>query len=136
MKTLTALKLKTAELRGVKTSWLDNENTGKDVLFFIHGYLDTPDTWKDEVAAFNENYHILLPYGRGVGESSAPKDNRRYGAHSILLDHLEILRLNDPERRRPVHIVGHDIGGVHAWMLASYPDPSVKTVTILNSAHP
>lgn len=136
MKTLAGLELKSARIRGLKTAWLDNGNEGRPVLLFIHGYLDTPATWEEQAPAFASGYRLLAPFARGVGESEPPADRRRYGAHSILLDHLEILRLADPQGRRPVHVVGHDVGGVHAWMLASHPNPSLKTVTILNSAHP
>ncbi|MBI3288344.1 MAG: alpha/beta fold hydrolase [Elusimicrobia bacterium] len=130
------LELRTADLRGLRTAWLDNGKRDRPVALFLHGYLDTPRAWSEQVAAFCGGYQVLLPFGRGVGESQPPRDTRRYGAYSTLLDHLEILRLNDPDGSRPVHVVGHDVGGVHAWMLAAHPNPRVKTVTILNSAHP
>jgi len=79
---------------------------------------------------------VIVPAGRGIGASEAPKDLKRYGAFSILLDHLEILRSVDPERSRKVHVVGHDIGGVHAWILASHPQPSLASLSIINSVHP
>lgn len=134
--TATGLRLKTAVVRELKTAWLDNENRGKEVLLFLHGYLDTPAAWRPQAAAFSEKYQVLVPFARGVGESAPPRDKRRYGASSILLDHLEILRLNDPERTRPVHVVGHDVGGVHAWMLACHPARGLRSAAILNSVHP
>ncbi|MBI3554253.1 MAG: alpha/beta fold hydrolase [Elusimicrobia bacterium] len=134
--TKTGLKLKTASLRGLKTAWFDNENAGKPIVFLLHGYPDTPDAWSDQVEAFSHDFHLILPYGRGVGPSSAPERQRRYGAYSILLDHLEIMRLTDASERTPLHVVGHDIGGMHAWLLASHPHPRLRTVSILNSAHP
>lgn len=131
-----ALQLKTSRVRGLQTAWFDNENKDKDILFFIHGYLDTPLTWNAQVRAFTNQYRVILPFGRGVGKSEPAEDSKRYGAYSILLDHLEILRLTDPAGARPIHIVGHDVGGVHAWMLACHPNSNIKTVSILNSAHP
>jgi len=136
MKTASGLALKTARLRGLETAWLDNENAGKPVLLFLHGFLDTPETWAEQAAAFGRDYRLLLPYGRGVGPSRPPEDKRRYGAYSILLDNLELLRLADPEGRLPVHVVGHDVGGVHAWMLACHPSPRLRSAAVLNSAHP
>ena len=133
---LETLELKTAQIRGLRTAWFDNGRTDKDIVLFIHGYLDTPATWGPQVAEFSSKYRLLLPAGRGIGASEAPADRRRYGASSILLDHLEILRLSDPERSRGVHIVGHDIGGVHAWLLASHPHPALRSLTIINSVHP
>lgn len=130
------MELRTETLRGLKTAWYDNGREGKDILFFIHGYLDTPATWAPQVREFGERYRVLLPVGRGIGGSEAPADPQRYGAFSILLDHLEILRIADAERSRGVHVVGHDIGGVHAWLLASHPQPSLRSLTIINSVHP
>lgn len=135
-RTATGLRLKTAEIRGLKTAWLDNENHGKEILLFLHGYLDTPAAWARQAAALGEKYQVLVPFARGVGESEPPRDKRRYGAYSILLDHLEILRLNDPERTRPIHVVGHDVGGIHAWMLACHPARGLKSAAIINSVHP
>lgn len=136
MTTITKFHLKSASLRGLKTAWLDNEHDGEGVLFFLHGYMDTPHTWRAQMEAFAEKYRVIMPFGRGIGGSEPASDKRRYGAYSILLDHLEILRLADGQGRRPIHIVGHDVGGVHAWMLACHRNHRIKTVTILNSAHP
>lgn len=136
LRLLDGMRLKTAVLRGLKTAWLDNENTGKEILLFLHGYMDTPAAWSPQVREFTDRYRIIVPFGRGIGESEPPADKKRYGAYSFLLDHLGLLRLCDPDRGRPVHIVGHDLGGVHAWMLASHPQPGFRTVTIINSVHP
>lgn len=128
--------LKSAVFRGLKTCWLDNGNERGDVLFFLHGYLDTPLSWAPQLEAFAERFRVLVPYGRGVGPSEPPQDTRRYGVFSMLLDHLEILRLTDPKGEKSVHVIGHDLGGVHAWMLACHPFPNLKSVCILNSVHP
>lgn len=128
--------LKSGIFRGLKTFWLDNENESRDILFLLHGYLDTPLSWAPQMEAFKDRFRILLPYGRGVGPSEPPWDKRRYGVFSMLLDHLEILRLSDPKGEKSVHVIGHDLGGVHAWMLACHPLPNLKSVSILNSAHP
>ncbi|MBI5629514.1 MAG: alpha/beta fold hydrolase [Elusimicrobia bacterium] len=136
MITLAGTAAKSTRFRELKTAWLDNDNAAGEILLFIHGYLDTPATWSPQAAAFADKYRVILPFARGVGPSEPPKDLRRYGAYSILLDHLELLRAVDPAGERPIHVVGHDVGGVHAWMLACHPHPRIKTVTILNSAHP
>jgi len=133
---LEGFTLKVATLRGLRTAYYDNEKPGADILFFIHGYLDTPESWSAQAAEFGDRYRVILPVGRGIGASEAPADLRRYGAFSILLDHLEILRLADPERKRGVHVIGHDIGGVHSWVLASHPQPSLRSLIIINSVHP
>lgn len=123
-------------LRELETAWLDNENPEGPIFLFLHGYPDTPESWEAQAAAFNARGRVIRPYARGVGGSQAPKDRRRYGAYSTLLDHLGILRHCDPQARRPVHVVGHDVGGVHAWMLATHPPPGLKSVAVLNSLHP
>jgi pimeloyl-ACP methyl ester carboxylesterase len=130
------MRVRTAELRGLRTAWLDNERASAPIALFLHGYLDTPETWRAQFEEFGQEYRVVAPFARGVGGSEPPSDKRRYGAYSILLDHLEILRRVDPEARLPVHVVGHDVGGVHAWLLASHPSPAVRSVSVLNSAHP
>src|SRR5262249_47611392 len=126
----------TAVCRGLETAWLDNEREGKPILLMLHGYPDTPAGWDEQVAAFDEDYRLVLPFVRGVGRSAPPRDKRRYGVYSILLDHLEILRLVDPDDRSPLHVMGHDWGGVHAWMLAGHPNKRLRSLSIVNSVHP
>lgn len=131
-----AERVRSATIRGLETAWYESGPEDADVLLFIHGYLDTPDAWSLQARPFAEQYRVIRPFGRGIGGSQEPADRRRYGAYSILLDHLELLRLADPERKRSVHVVGHDVGGVHAWLLASHPQTNLKSVTIINSVHP
>lgn len=130
------MKLKTETIRGLATGWLDNENEDGDLILFLHGFLDTPETWSAQMEAWGSGHRLLLPYARGVGPSSAPEHRGRYGTASILLDHLEILSRADPSEKRPLHVVGHDLGGIHAWMLACHPRRNLKSAVILNSVHP
>ena len=136
LKTLSWLEPRSAQVRGLETAWLEGGRPGAPIALLLHGYPDTPDTWREQAAPLMDTHWLLLPFARGLGGSRAPARMDRYGAYAALLDHLELLRLADPERRRPVHVVGHDIGGVHAWMLATYAPPNLRSVTVLNSAHP
>ncbi len=130
------LRRKSAVIRGLETAWLDNERDCGQAVLFLHGFPDTPSTWLAQAAEFAPKYRLILPYGRGVGASKPPSAMGRYSAHSILLDHLDILRRADPGESAAFHVVGHDLGGVHAWMLASHADPRIRTVAVINSAHP
>ena len=92
----------------------------KGTIVLIHGFPETSYQFRNVIPAFaNAGYRVLAPDYRGAGESSKPMNGftKAVMAADIvqLLDHLGI--------EEPVHIVGHDIGGMIAFVIASrWPD--------------
>src|SRR5207247_4897466 len=61
----------TANLGNVKIHYL-KAGTGKKALVLIHGFGDTSHMWIPLFAEFGQDYTIIAPDMRGLGESSWP----------------------------------------------------------------
>lgn len=125
---------KTKIFRGLQTGWLENHKDGKPVVFFLHGFPDSPEAWEKQFDYFDDKFQIVAPYTRGAGPSkkAGASKLRRYGTDAAVLDALEILDAVDGGGSRPVLLVGHDLGAVHALKLASALGQRCKGVVIIN----
>ncbi len=122
-------------IRGRATAWLqENSADESTLLLFLHGCPDSPEIWQPQLDYFHaQGYTVLAPYARGIGGSAPAQDRQRYGLDAIALDHLEILRSVDPDGHRKVIVVGHDIGGIHAWKLARLLGSRLAALVLLNA---
>ena len=85
-------------------------------IVLIHGFPQTSYQYRKVIPTLvDAGYRVIAPDYRGAGESSKPTNGftKAIMAADIvaLLDHLDI--------NAQVHVVGHDIGGIIAYMLAS-----------------
>jgi pimeloyl-ACP methyl ester carboxylesterase len=131
------LHQRTAKIRGLQTGWWSTRQAqpGKPVLFFLHGFPDDVESWRGQLEKFSSSgYPVIAPYLRGCGPSEPSKDRTRYSRDSVVLDHLEILRQETLLwGEREVFVIGHDIGGMHAWTLARTLGPRLKGLVLVNA---
>lgn len=107
-----------AEIRGLKTAWLEAGEPGNPIVFLCHGFPDDPYAWSEQIDELAKTYHVIAPYVRGC-DRSAPSDVlSRYGTAAILLDHLEILQRVQVCEKTQVAVIGHDLGAAHGIELA------------------
>jgi pimeloyl-ACP methyl ester carboxylesterase len=104
------------------------------VLFFIHGFPDDARVWSNQLAHFSKEYRVIAPHLRGAAGSEPGEDRSRFDLDAVALDHLEILRAALTESpNTPVVVVGHDIGGPHAWHLARLLGPQLAGLVLINA---
>ena len=132
-----SLQQYSAEIRGLQTGWWSSTGpeVGKPVLFFIHGFPDDIESWRAQLDLFSGlGYPVVAPYLRGCGPSLRAPDKKRYGRDAVLLDHLEILRqAGEKWGERGIVVIGHDIGGLHAWALARALGSRLKGLVLINA---
>lgn len=126
-------ELSVKRIRGLQTGWLSAGDPDKPILFFIHGYPDTPESWDLQIAYFAKNYHVVAPYARGARPSDSTTSIKRYSLDATCLDHLDVLLTVDPSMKRKVVIVGHDMGGPQAWRLGPLLGNRLAGMVIINS---
>lgn len=131
---IEAMEIRKSVFRGLDTAWLE---TGKEreqapIILFLHGYPDTAYSWAAQLDYFGREYHAVAPFARGAGPSVNARDVARYGRTSAAIDNLDILNKIDPSRQRPVIVVGHDLGVVHAWTLARLLGSRLKALVTIN----
>lgn len=97
----------------------------KGIILLIHGFPQTSHQYRHALPQLAKaGYRCIAPDYRGAGQSStSPQDFRKT---TMARDMLALLdRINITE---PVHIVGHDIGGMIAFALASRHPDRVRSV--------
>jgi len=127
------IETKHAFLRNLHTSWLESGKTKNSIALFLHGYPDTPEIWAEQIRHFSSHYHVICPYARGTFASEPGIGLTRFSSHSICLDLLEILKIADPKSKKPIVVIGHDLGGAIAWKLATFLGPRLHRLIIINS---
>ncbi len=135
MTTPVPLSMRVSEIRGLRTAWLEGGAVGQPILLFLHGYPDTADSWQLQMQYFQQHYHVVAPYSRGVKPSEKAADVQRYGHNALVLDQLQILRQVDPSQSKPIFIVGHDLGAVQAWELSAFLGKRLAGLVVINGLH-
>ena len=85
-------------------------------LVFIHGYPDTKEEW-DPVRHRLGDLHTVAYDVRGAGDSTIPRRAAAYDFDRLAGDLEAVLDEFSPSR--PVHLVGHDWGGLQGWEFAT-----------------
>ncbi len=100
----------------------------------LHGFPDTGDIWREQVAALAEAGHrVVVPDLRGCGRSSKPTDTGAYAIAELIGDVAEICAALDLGRPR---IVGHDIGATLAWAIAVAAPALCDRLVVLSTGYP
>ena len=101
---------------------------GKSAMVFIHGVGLDLSLWKNQVADFKIDQHIITYDMLGHGLSpNAPND--------ISLDTLahQLLGLLDHIQLEQVHLIGFSLGGLVARVFATLHNHRLQSLTIMNS---
>jgi NAD(P)-dependent dehydrogenase (short-subunit alcohol dehydrogenase family)/pimeloyl-ACP methyl ester carboxylesterase len=85
----------------------------------IHGYPDTKEMWTSVLERLPERFHLIAYDVRGAGASSRPRRAAAYDFERLGDDLLAVADACAPGR--PIHLVGHDWGGLQGWEFATQP---------------
>ena len=118
-----------ARSKPLKLAYLDHhpppEIDLKGTILLIHGFPQTSYQYRHALPLLvQQGYRCIAPDYRGAGASSKPASGFQKSSMAAdmiaLLDHLGL--------KAPVHVIGHDIGGMIAFSLASRWPSRVKSV--------
>src|SRR5215813_12947794 len=121
---------RTAELNGVRIHYL-KAGTGKNTLVLIHGFGDTSHMWIPLFDEFGDEYTIIAPDMRGLGDSSRPAGG--YDKKTIAGDIHELVKSLGYQK---IHLVGHDIGLMVAYAYAAQYPNEVEKLALLEAPIP
>lgn len=120
-----------AEVNGVRLHYA-SIGTGALILF-LHGFPEFWYAWRNQLAEFGRDFLAVAPDLRGYNLSSKPADVNHYRMNFLVED---VLALAEHLGHKRFILVGHDWGGVVAWVLAArYPERLEKLI-IINAPHP
>jgi len=99
----------------------------------LHGFPEYWKVWRHQIDDLSRNYCVIVPDLRGFNLSDRPQGVQQYTARAVAGDVLAILRELSVGK---VALVGHDIGGMIAWWIASYHPDRVERLALLSAPHP
>jgi 2-hydroxymuconate-semialdehyde hydrolase len=99
-------------------------------VLLLHGFPTSSFLWRREAWLLAQRMRVIVPDLLGYGQSQKPaqadlSERAQVGYLRELLDGLGIEQLA---------VVGHDLGGAMAQMLALDPGPNVRALVLLDSA--
>jgi pimeloyl-ACP methyl ester carboxylesterase len=109
------------------------EGKGPPVIL-LHGFPEFWYSWRHQIEALaSKGFTAIAPDLRGYNLSDKPK-----GVSLYRMDYLvdDIIGLMSVLGHPAAHIVGHDWGGVIAWVLAAQQSDRVNKLVVLNAPHP
>ena len=119
---------------GIELDFIDEGPHDAPALIFIHGFPESHRTWRHQIAHFSGRFRCVAPDQRGYRGSSKPQEVSAYTPDKLAGD---IFQLADALGIGEFTIVGHDWGGVIAWIVALMGQGTrVTRVVIANAPHP
>jgi pimeloyl-ACP methyl ester carboxylesterase len=106
---------------------------GEPVLL-LHGFPQTADCWRGLMPLLAaRGYRCIAPTQRGYSPGARPRGVGGYATDRLVQDALDVAAA---ESDTPVHVVGHDLGGMLAWLLAARHGDALRTACVLSTPHP
>lgn len=106
--------------------------SGEPVLL-LHGFPQAADCWDGVASRLTAaGYRSLVPSQRGYSPGARPSSHRSYGLDELVDDAMAFI----DAAGGPVHLVGHDWGGMVAWAVASAHPERLRTLSVLSTPHP
>lgn len=103
------------------------------VVLLLHGFPDLAISWTAQIEALSSaGYRVVAPDLLGYGASDRPSGIAAYALDALAGDIAALTQ----QLGAPVHLVGHDWGGVIAWHVAMHHPEVVRSLTIVNAPHP
>lgn len=96
-------------------------------LFLLHGWMDVGASFQFLVDALRRNWRVIAPDWRGFGQSQWAAHGYYFQDYLADLDAL----LFHYEPQRPVHLIGHSMGGNVANLYAGARPERIATLSLL-----
>jgi pimeloyl-ACP methyl ester carboxylesterase len=109
-------------------------DTGRPTLVLIHGYPDTQAVWSPVVDRLAPRFRVVTYDVRGAGGSTTPRGPSAYHLDRLADDFDAVCRA--VAGTDPVHLVGHDWGGIQGWDFATRPRFAGRVASFTSIAGP
>jgi pimeloyl-ACP methyl ester carboxylesterase len=106
---------------------------GRPVLL-LHGFPQTSWCWREELKTLAAaGYRVIAPDQRGYSPGARPPATSDYAAECLVAD---VLALADALKLTTFDLVGHDWGGMVAWLTAARHPERVRSLCAISTPHP
>lgn len=130
---MTAITPLLIPLPGLRVQALEAGPADGPLVLLLHGFPELSESWREVLPRLAEaGFRAVAPDLRGYGGTDRPKEG--YDIDTLANDVVQLARYLQPGR--PVHLVGHDWGGVIAYHVAAHHPDMVDRLAIVNAPHP
>jgi len=131
---MTIFTLETIPLSfGVSLDVAAQGDPANPTIILLHGFPESHQTWRHQIPKLAKDHFVIAPDQRGFARSSKPADVSEYRPDRMVAD---LMALADHFGVGRFTLVGHDWGGVIAWMAALQQPDRIARLIIINAPHP
>ena len=117
-----------AQVGDVRLHYAESGDGSRPLVLLLHGFPECWYSWRHQLAALGERFHVVAPDLRGYNLSDKPPDVSDYRLPRLVDDVLGLVRHFGAERAA---VVGHDWGAGIAWAVAREHPASVSRLAAL-----
>jgi pimeloyl-ACP methyl ester carboxylesterase len=100
----------------------------------LHGFPQTSWAWRDQLWALGHaGYRAVAPDQRGYCSGARPSETSDYGTEHLVGD---VIALADSMEMERFDLVGHDWGGLLAWIVAERFPFRIRSLSVVSTPHP
>ncbi len=118
----SGLRVRTVRSGEVSLAVAEAGDPTRPTLIMIHGYPDTKEVWwpvMEHLGRVGRGFHVVAYDVRGTGSSTAPRTTAGYDLARLADDFAAVCAA--VSGGEPVHLVGHDWGGIQGWEFVCDP---------------
>jgi epoxide hydrolase 4 len=104
-----------------------------DLVVLLHGFPEFWYSWRFQIPALAGRFKVVAPDMRGYADSDKPTGVESYGIGKLITD---VKCLIEKFGATKAHVIGHDWGGVVAWVFAIAFPQLVDKLVVMNAPHP
>ncbi len=124
---------RTIPLPGLRMQVLEAGPADGPLVILLHGFPELSESWREVIPMLAAaGYRAVAPDLRGYGGTERPENG--YDLDTLANDVVELARHLQPDK--PVHLVGHDWGGLIAYHVAATHPEVVDRLAVINAPHP
>ena len=117
-----------AQAGEVRLHYAERGRRGDRLLLLLHGFPECWYSWRHQLTALGERFHVVAPDLRGYNLSDKPARVEDYRVEKLVGD---VIGLMDHFGAREAAVVGHDWGAAVAWALAGrHPERVWKVASL------
>ena len=103
------------------------------LVVMIHGFPDYWYTWRKQMPTLAQDFQVVAIDQRGYNKSDQPEGVENYTADKLVGDVRAVIKHLGRDK---AIVVGHDWGGMVAWMFGMTHPEMLDKLVILNLPHP